>query len=143
MYNVEKLVSIVCELLDAQADEKAYNLKIQKDKGYVHDTCLWIPALGGSEAYWLGELTERSRQIGCNLATVCDMLDVDQNRLIAAVKSMRRKECHGGKWDNPDLTCWMEREDKERLCRFLSNNQDEFDFHPWYSSTGRKKAWCE
>lgn len=142
MYDVEKLVSLVCELFEAQKDDKKYNLEVRKSKGYFPDTCLWIPSLGGSEAYRLGELAERCRQISWNLATVCDMLDVDQDRLIAAVKSMQRKERHNGRWDNPNLTCWMGQEDKERLRRFLSNERGEFDHHPWYLSTGRKKAWC-
>ena len=110
---------------------------------YSPDACLWVSTLGGSEAYRLGELAERSRQIGWSLATVCDMLDINQDWLIAAVKSMLRKERHNGRWDNPNLTCWMGREDKERLRRCLSNKRGEFDYHPWYSSTGRKKAWCE
>jgi len=143
MYDVEKLVSIVCELFDAEADDKKYNLKVRKDKGYAPDACLWVSTLGGSEAYRLGELSGRSEQIGWNLATVCAMLDVDEERLIAAVKSMQRKERHNGRWDNPNLTCWMGQDDKKRLCRFLSNERGESDYHPWYSSTGRKKAWCE
>lgn len=141
MYDVEKLVSLVCDLLEAEKDDRQYNLKVRKNKGYLPDTELWIPSLDGSEAYRLGELAERSWQIGQNLAVVCDMLDVDEYRLIAAVKSMQRKERHNGRWDNPNLTCWMGHEDKDRLCRFLSKERGEFDCHPWYSSTGRKKAW--
>lgn len=142
MYDVEKLISLVCELFEAEEANKQYNLEVRKNKGYLPDTCLWIPSLGGSEAYRLGELAGRSKQLSWNLATVCDMLDIDQDRLIAAVKSMQRKERHNGRWDNPDLTCWIGREDKERLCRFFSKERGEFDYHPWYSSTGRKKAWC-
>ncbi len=142
MYDVEKLISLVCELFEAKEADRQYNLEVRKNKGYLPDACLWIPSLGGSEAYRLGELAERSQQIGWNLATVCDMLDVDQDRLIAAVKSMQRKERHNGRWDNPNLTCWMGWDDKERLCRFLSKERGEFDYHHWYSSTGRKKAWC-
>lgn len=140
MYDVEKLVSIVCELFDAKETCKKYNLEVRESKGYLPDTCLWVPFLGGSEAFRLGELTERTRQIRFDLATVCDMLDIDQGRLITAVKSMLRKERHNGRWDNPNLTCWMSRDDKESLCRFLSNEQG---YNTWYESTGRKKAWCK
>ena len=111
MYDVEKLVSLVCELFDAEAEGKKYNLEVRKNKGYSPDAYLWVSTLGGSEAYRLGELAERSRQIGWSLATVCDMLDINQDWLIAAVKSMLRKERHNGSWDNPNLTCWMGRED--------------------------------
>ena len=90
MYDVEKLVSLVCELFDAEAEDKKYNLEVRKNKGYSPDAYLWVSTLGGSEAYRLGELAERSRQIGWSLATVCDMLDINQDWLIAAVKSMLR-----------------------------------------------------
>lgn len=143
MYDVEKLVSIVCEFFMAKEYDNEYNLKVRKDKGYAPDACLWVPTLRSSEAYRLGELSGRSEQIGWDLAAVCAMLDIDEDRLIAAVKSMLRKERRNGHWDNPNLTCCMGREDKERLCRFISNKRGEFDYHPWYSSTGRKKAWCE
>lgn len=142
MYDVEKLISMVYDLFEAEAEDKRYLLKVRKDKGCQPDACIWIPSLGGSEAYRLGELSERCQQISRDLTNVCDMLDVDQERLIAAVKSMQRKERHNGRWDNPNLTCWIGRKDKERLCHFLSNELGEFDYHPWYKSTGRKKAWC-
>lgn len=143
MYDVEKLVSIVCEYFEAVSDEEKYNLEVRKNKGYLPHTELWIPSLSGSEAYRLGELSERAAQASRDLATVCDMLDIDQDRLIAAVKSMLRKERHNGRWDNPNLTCWMNYGDKDRLRRFLSNERGEFDYHPWYESTGRTKAWCK
>ena len=139
MYDVEKLVSLVCEYFEAEKDNKKYNLEVRESKGYLPDTCLWIPSLGGSEAYRLGELAERSRQLSWSLATVCDMLDIDQALLIATVKSMLRKERHNGRWGNPNLTCWIGHEDKERLRRFLSTDW----MSSWYSSTGRKKAWCK
>lgn len=143
MYDVEKLVSIVCEYFEAVSDEEKYNLEIRKSKGYLPHTEIWIPSLGGSEAYRLGEMSERAVRAGRDLAMVCDMLDIDQDRLIAAVKSMQRKERHNGRWDNPNLTCWIGHEDKERLRRFLSNERGEFGYSTWYSSTGRKKAWCK
>lgn len=64
-------------------------------------------------------------------------------KLVAAVKSMQRKERHNGRWDNPNYTCWMNEDDKKRLARFLSNERGESGVYPWFSSTGRKKPWCE
>ena len=55
MYDVEKLVSLVCEYFEAEEANKKYNLEVRESKGYLPDTCLWIPSLGGSEAYRLGE----------------------------------------------------------------------------------------
>lgn len=143
MYDVEKLASLVCEYFEAEEANKKYNLEVRESKGYLPDTCLWIPSLGGSEAYRLGELAERSRQLSWNLATVCDMLDINQTLLIAAVKSMLRKERHNGRWDNPNYTCWMNYEDKARLANFLANDKGEHGYHTWYTSTGRTKAWCK
>lgn len=82
MYDVEKLVSIVCDYLDAEADYMKYSLDA-------------------------------------------------------------RKERHNGRWDNPNYTCWMNEDDKKRLARFLSNERGESGVYPWFSSTGRKKPWCE
>lgn len=56
---------------------------------------------------------------------------------------MQRKERHNGRWDNPNYTCWMNEDDKKRLARFLSNERGESGVYPWFSSTGRKKPWCE
>ena len=143
MYDVEKLVSIVAEYLEAVEENKKFNLELRKQKGWMPDTCIWIPSLDGSNAYRLGELYGREQQRSFVLADICAMLDINQDRLIAAVKSMQRKEKHNGRWDNPNLTCWIGCEDKERLRRFLSNERGEFGYSTWYSSTGRKKAWCE
>ncbi len=143
MYDIQKLVPIVCDLLDAEKDDKEYNQKIRKEKDYSTDTCLWIPSLGGSEAYRLGELYERCNHGWRILADVCAMLDVDENLLISAVKSMQRKERHNGRWNNPNYTSCMEHEDKERLVRFLTKDKGEHGYHPWYTSTGRTKAWCK
>lgn len=38
---------------------------------------------------------------------------------------------------------WMNEDDKKRLARFLSNERGESGVYPWFSSTGRKKPWCE
>lgn len=35
MYDVEKLVSIVCEYFEAVSDERKYNLEVRKSKGYL------------------------------------------------------------------------------------------------------------
>lgn len=140
---VEKLVSVVCDYLDAEADYKKYSLDVRKELGLAPDSPLWIPSLNGSKAYRLGELSEKSGATGSILADICAMLDINQELLVAAVKSMQRKERHNGRWDNPNYTCWMNEDDKKRLARFLSNERGESGVYPWFSSTGRKKPWCE
>lgn len=139
MYDVEKLVSVVCDYLDAEADYKKYSLDVRKELGLAPDSTLWIPSLNGSKAYRLGELSEKSGATGSILADICAMLDINQELLVAAVKSMQRKERHNGRWDNPNYTCWMNEDDKKRLARFLSNEKGEFGVHPWFSSTGMKQ----
>ena len=51
MYDIEKLVGIVCDLLEAETEVRKYNLEIRKEKGYAPDACLWIPSLDGDKAY--------------------------------------------------------------------------------------------
>ena len=51
MYDVEKLVSIVCDYLDAEADYMKYSLDARKELGLAPDSTLWIPSLNGSKAY--------------------------------------------------------------------------------------------
>lgn len=87
--------------------------------------------------------SEKSGATGSILADICAMLNINQELLVAAVKSMQRKERHNGRWDNPNYTCWMNEDDKKRLARFLSNERGESGVYPWFSSTGRKKPWCE
>ena len=58
MYDVEKLVSVVCDYLDAEADYMKYSLDVRKELGLAPDSTLWIPSLNGSKAYRLGELFE-------------------------------------------------------------------------------------
>lgn len=41
------------------------------------------------------------------------------------------------------LTVYDREDDKKRLARFLSNERGESGVYPWFSSTGRKKPWCE
>jgi hypothetical protein len=50
-YDVEKLVSIVCDYLDAEADYMKYSLDARKELGLAPDSTLWIPSLNGSKAY--------------------------------------------------------------------------------------------
>ena len=145
MYDVEKLVGIACDCLDNENNYRKYNISLRKKLGLLPTSNLWIPSLNGNDAYRLGELAERSSQGFGTLSCVCEMLDVDQHLLNAAVKSMQRKERHNGRWDNPNYTCWMSQTAKKHLARFLRvpavRKQDEV--HPWFSSTGRKKTWCE
>lgn len=42
MYNVEKLVSIVCDYLDAEADYMKYSLDARKELGLAPNSTLWI-----------------------------------------------------------------------------------------------------
>ena len=118
-FDAEKLISMVYELLESVADHKKYGLEVRAEMGLKPDASLWIPALDGATAYWLGEKSGSEAVRWRMMQDMCDMLGIDMERLIAAVKSMQRKECHGGKWDNPCLTYRMYKDDKDRLIRFL------------------------
>jgi len=120
MTDVEKLVSMVCEVLESEEADKAFTLQVLKEKGLSAAESIWIPSLDGSTAYRLGELSERRNEGWRRLSDVCDMLDVDLSCLVAAVKSMQRWERHNGRWDREVvLTCWMNDSDKKRLLRFV------------------------
>lgn len=125
MFDIEKLVGIVCDVLDTAEESREYNQKVRKEKGYAPNASLRVPSLGGSEAYRLGELHERCACGWRILADVCAMLNVDQSLLVAAVKSMQRKERHNGRWDNPNYTQWINCKDKERLARFLTTYKED------------------
>ncbi len=119
MFNVEQLVSIVVDTLEAEKEYRQNNVKIRQQKGLRLDSVIWIPTLDGSAAYDMGVSCEKADRTSSMLRDICVMLDIDQTKLIAAVKSMQRKERHNGRWDNPCLTCNIGWNDKERLCKFL------------------------
>ena len=129
-----------------------HTFKIEKELKITTENivdCVLCCEAGGFD-YW-GELCSdekgyeaaRQRLTEREKADICAMLDINQELLVAAVKSMQRKERHNGRWDNPNYTCWMNEDDKKRLARFLSNERGESGVYPWFSSTGRKKPWCE
>ncbi len=97
MYDVEKLLSIVCDALDAEDELRRYNLKVRRQRGLQPGDSLWVPSLDGETAYRLGELCERCNCCWGMLSDICAMLDIDWALLITVVKSMRRKERHNGR----------------------------------------------
>lgn len=141
-YDVEKLVNIVCEYLEAEADAKAFNLKIRKDRGLSPDSTIWGPSLNGSDGYRLGELSERAQRSGWILSDICQMLDINQDRLISAVKSMRRWERRSWRWNaSAYIIDGITQKDKERLMQYLKNG--DIWWKTCFKSTGRKMPWCE
>lgn len=140
MFDVEKLVSIVCEVLENENEMRKHNREIRRARGLDTTSCIWISLLDGSTAYRTGELSGQSAEGWRRLSDICDMLDIDRGALIAAVKSMQRWERHNGRWDRDTaVTCWMSNEDKKHLEKFIKA-EDYWTGH--YVSTGRKKAWC-
>ena len=54
--------------------------------------------------------------------------------------------CEAGGFDYWGELCSDEKDyeaARRRLARFLSNERGESGVYPWFSSTGRKKPWCE
>lgn len=124
-YDVEKLITIVTDYLDCVAELKKYNLDIRERLGKEPDDCLWVPALDGSMAYRLGELTERENMTDWCVIYACELLNVDRNRLVSMVKSMRRWESHNGRWDrDSSVTCWISRKNKDRLIEYLEDRTE-------------------
>lgn len=96
MYDVEKLVSIVCDYLDAEADYMKYSLDARKELGLAPDSTLWIPSLNGSKAYRLGELSEKSGATG----SIDDA--VIRNALLTAVNRITLMDEKSGEFEAGD-----------------------------------------
>lgn len=122
MYDVEKLVYIVFDVLDSEMEYRKYNLKVRKENGIRKDYTLYIPYLDASTAYRFGELSERYNRSTRILADICAMLDIDQGRLISAVKSIRRWESHNGRYDRDTMFPYcVSYHDKRQLFDYLKN----------------------
>lgn len=142
MYDVNKLVGIVCECLDAERDYRKNHIAVRKKKGLSPSEFIWIPSLDGATAYRMGELYERVSRLSSSLADICDLLNINQERLIAMTKSIQRWEKHGGRYDRClNLYVFCDEADSLRIARFIGNPKDEWYGH--YRSTGRKMAWVE
>ncbi len=126
LLDIEKLASIVFEALEAESEYRKYVLKIKQQKDLPLNDCIWIPTLDGSPAYDLGRLCERADCTYSMLRDICILLGIDQARLIATVKSIRRKERHNGRWDNPCLTCHMGQNDKKSLYEFVKEKPSDY-----------------
>ncbi len=124
MLDVEKLISIVTDVLEAKMEYEKFYRELRKEKRIPSGMCLWIPSLNGSEGYRLGELYERYYRSSLVLFDVCDVVGIDYKRLIAAAKSMQRKERCNWRWNASFscLTCFVNQDDKERMCKFLQNS---------------------
>ena len=71
------------------------------------------------------------------MAKVCHILSIDQDLLIATIKSLNRWENHKGFYDRH---VYLEiRSVRERMLRALSEKNKEKQY---YTSTGRLKSWC-
>lgn len=138
MYNINMLITIAGNALDAEHDYLAYCRDTRRELGLYPNTELWIPGLDGSKAFRLGELSERSSQKWSSVAEICNLLGIDQDRLIAATKSISRWEENHGHYDRVVHVC-KDNSDGRRLARFLCKDENS----RYYKSTGRIKAWCK
>lgn len=73
MYDVEKLVSVVCDYLDAEADYKKYSLDVRKELGLAPDSPLWIPSLNGSLSIASGAAKLDGLFTLCQLPDILDL----------------------------------------------------------------------
>lgn len=141
MSKIMELIRIVSDALDTETSQREYNWEIRKKRGLPRDVVMDVQCLNGYEAYRIGELSERCRMSWSMLSDICMLMDIDQNTLLAAVKSMRRWERHNGRWGREIYpTSCLSWEVMERMMKFITKNTQDSDC---YESTGRRKAWCE
>lgn len=137
--NTEILINMVTEYFEVEAENKKYNIQVRKEKGLDKDATLWIPTLDGSTAYRLGELAERCQIMWSALNRLCEIVDFDYSRLVSTVKSIRRWEEHGGKYDRI-VHCT----DSRGFIDYISKVDGLVEYeNAYYTSTGRKKKYVE
>lgn len=125
MFDIQKLIAIVTDALDDNAEMIRHNIQIRANMGLPKDALLWVPTMKGDVAYRTGELTERSSQNWRKICDICHFEDVDPERLISAVKSMQRWEKHNGRWDRKAWpTSILTLSDERRLVKYLKKNND-------------------
>lgn len=138
VYDINRLMGVVDEVLEAEKEYQKYCREIVADKGLPPKTSIWVPTLDGNKAHRLGELCERSTQKWTEIAEICSILDIDQKLLIAVTKSIRRLERNHWKYERL-LSIEKDNYDGIRMMQYLQNRNDG----QFYKSTGRRKAWCE
>ena len=135
--NVDVLISMVNDMNEAERDYNECCRKIRLKYKIPAGSTIWIPSLSGSDAHLLGAACERAEERANSVAKVCHILSIDQDLLIATIKSLNRWENHKGFYDRH---VYLEiRSVRERMLRALSEKNKE---KQCYTSTGRLKSWC-
>lgn len=114
MYDMEILISIVYNFLDMAAKYKKYEIAMRR----------YAASASPTNIVYLGMLFGQYQHGYWALSDVCKLLDIDQKRLVSAVKSMLRWERSRSRWD---CKSWimginMKESDKERLAKYLSKS---------------------
>lgn len=141
MYDVNKLIGMVYTALEDEKEMKKYCIEIRKNEGLQKDALVQIDYMNSLTAHRVGELCERSTCRWDAVFAVCDLLGVDSDCLVMAVKSMRRWEnCH---WkENHDCYpayCGVSVGIRERFAWFIRKDTDELS--KCYRSTGRERKY--
>ena len=75
MFDIQKLIAIVTDALDDNAEMIRHNIQIRANMGLPKDALLWVPTMKGDVAYRTGELTERQgNSIYFPEITICNTL---------------------------------------------------------------------
>ena len=137
MYDINMLITIADNALDAEHDYLTYCRDTRKELGLYPNAELWIPSLDGSKAFRLGELSERSTQKWSEVTEICNLLGIVLDRLISDTKSISRWEKDHGRYDRIVHIC-RDNDAGRRLAQFLLKSDNHH-----YVSTGRMKVWCK
>ena len=123
--------------MEATQEYRAFCRKLHTKHKIPLESTIWIPSLPGNDAYRLGELYERESARWASVTQICQLVGLDQDLLIATVKSIKRWEAHGGLYDRS--LCLQITAVRERVPRSLRDKNCE---DKYFQSTGRLKYWC-
>ena len=134
---IDILINVVSDAMEATQEYRAFCRKLHTKHKMPLESTIWIPSLPGNDAYRLGELYERESARWASVTQICQLVGLDQDLLIATVKSIKRWEAHGGLYDRS--LCLQITAVRERVPRSLSDKNCE---DKYFQSTGRLKSWC-
>lgn len=135
---IDILINVVSDAMEATQEYLAFCRDLRAKHKMSLGSTIWIPSLPGSEAHRLGELCERESARWASVTQICQLMELDQDFLIATVKSIKQWEAHNGLYDRN--VCLQIRTVREQVLRSLSEKNKEKQY---YESTGRLKPWCE
>ena len=87
---IDILINVVSDAMEATQEYLAFCRDLRAKHKMSLGSTIWIPSLPGSEAHRLGELCERESARWASVTQICQLMELDQDFLIATVKSIKQ-----------------------------------------------------